>query len=208
MLRRFFSGSLRFHLRLPLQTPASHLLPPAYPDSLSSFNRASDLHFLILRLFSTSGRDGSNGNGGIWNNSDGSDELKASLFGDDTFGSDSADEVNRTRSSDAWGDGSAEETKGDLFAETEQEEGAAMNETETWSFGDAAEEKGGLFESLEEGEVGLEGFSGGLVEEREDKGELDEAELDKKEKELRETLKGLDLFVFEHLPIHELKFIV
>jgi hypothetical protein len=44
--------------------------------------------------------------------------------------------------------------------------------------------------------VGLEGFAGGLAEEREEKVELDEAELDKKEKELRETLKGLDFSFF------------
>lgn len=126
---------------------------------------------------------------------DGSNERKSSLFGDDALEADSADEVNRARFSDAWGDGSTDETKGDLFAETEQEGGAGMNEAETWSFGDGAEERGGLFESLEEGEAGLEGFAGGLVEEREEKVELDEAELDKKEKELRETLKGLN-FLF------------
>jgi hypothetical protein len=94
------------------------------------------------------------------------------------------------------GDGSADHTKRDLFAEAEQEGGAGLNEAETWSSWDALEERSSLFESLEEGEVGLEGFAGGLAEEREEKVELDEAELDKKEKELRETLKGLDFSFF------------
>lgn len=107
------------------------------------------------------------------------------------MGSDPAEEVNRARVSDVWEDGSTDETKEDLFAEAEQEGGAPVKEPEPWSFGDATEERGGLFESLEEGEVGLEGFSGILVEEKGKKVELDEAELDKKEKELRETLKGL-----------------
>lgn len=203
MLRRLFSGPLRFHLHLPLQTPTSHLLRPISHPSLSSFNHTRDLHYLTLRLFSTSGRDGSDGTGGIWKDSEDADELKASLFVDDALGSDPADNVNRARVSDAWGDESTDETKVNLFADTEQEGGTGMNEPEPWSFGDAAEEGGGLFgdaveeggdlfESLEEGKVGLDGFSGDLVEDGRKKVELNEAELDKKEKELREILKGLD----------------
>lgn len=130
------------------------------------------------------------------------DELKSSLFGDDASGSDPTDKVNRPMFSDAWGDGSTDDNKGDLFADTEQEGGAGVDKHDLRSFGDEAEEKVRLFESQEEGEVGLEGF-GGLVEEREKKEELDEAELDRREKELRETLKGLDYFFsYEHL-IHE-----
>lgn len=131
------------------------------------------------------------------------DELKSSLFVDEASGSDPADKVNRPMVSDAWGDGSTDDNKGDLFADAEQDGGAGVDKHDPWSFGDEAEEKGRLFESLEEGEVGLEGFGGGLVEEREKKEELDEAELDRKEKELRETLKGLDFFSYEHLLIHE-----
>lgn len=193
MLRRFFSGPLRLHLRLHLQTPASPLLPPAPPFSLSSVNHTSDFHFLTLRPFSTSGRDGEDGTGDIWKTLD-ADELKSSLFGDDASGSDPTDKVKRPMFSDAWGDGSTDDNKADLFADTEQEGGAGVDKHDLWSFGDEAEEKVRLFESQEEGEVGLEDFGGGLVEEREKKEELDEAELDRRETELRETLEGLDFF--------------
>ncbi|KAJ3699673.1 hypothetical protein LUZ61_003378 [Rhynchospora tenuis] len=192
MLRRLFSGPLRHHLRVPLQTPAPSLLPPtSSPSSLSSFNPTSDLHLLTLRLFSTSGRDGFDGSDGIWKTTTDGDETTSSLFGDDASGSDPFGGDNRSTVSDAWGNESTEESKGDLFADTEQEGGGAgMNEHVPWSFGDEAEEKGGLFESVEEGEVGLEGFAGGLVGEMEKKDELNKAELDRKEKELREILKG------------------
>lgn len=98
--------------------------------------------------------------------------------------------------SNAWGDGSTDDNKADLFADTEQEGGAGVDKHDLWSFGDEAEEKVRLFESQEEGEAGLEDFGGGLDEEREKKEELDEAELDRREKELRETLEGLDFFFF------------
>ncbi|KAJ4817063.1 30S ribosomal protein S9 [Rhynchospora pubera] len=188
MLRRLFSGPLRHHLHLSLQTPTPSLPPPtSSPASLPTGN----LHFLTLRLFSTSGRDGFDGSDGIWKTSTDADETTSSLFGDDASGSDPFGEVNRSAVSDAWGDESTEESKGDLFADTEQEGGAGIKEHVPWSFGDEAEEGGGLFESVEEGgEVGLEGFAGGLVEEMQKKEELDKAELDRKEKELREILKG------------------
>lgn len=197
MLRRLFSGPLRRHLRLPLQSPVAPLLAPTRAVPHSSFNPTGDLHFFTLRLFSASGRDGFDGPGDKWKISPDSDESKSSLFGDDAFGSDPVDEVNRPIGCDARRAGSSDESKGDLFADAEQEgslfadteqEGGAGMGHDLW---DESEEGANLFVSGEEGETGLEGFDGGLVEEKE-KDEFNEAELDRKEEELRKTLKGMD----------------
>ncbi|KAJ3682974.1 hypothetical protein LUZ60_013201 [Juncus effusus] len=187
MLRRLISRQLHLHLRRPLLPPIPH----------SNFTSIDTLRFCSLRLFSASGRDGSDDPNDPWKISPESDESKPSLFSNI---SESDEEV---KGSDAWGNESTAESKRDVFESLEKEEynKAGIRGMGGWERGEGFkpwtigedEEKESLFDSIEKLEVGLRRTGEERIEEeakKEEEEELDVEELKRKEKELKKILKG------------------
>ncbi|XP_072997015.1 small ribosomal subunit protein uS9m [Typha latifolia] len=208
MLRRLLSRHL--HLRLQTLTltssSRSHYSPPPLPPPLPLSSFDPSRRFLLpttLRCFSTSRGDGGDDDGGIWKISPESGDVD-SVFGEDDGGLAGIAEGGEdtlgsvTTGGDPWTEeDSTAERKRDVFGDIDKEfasnEGGEEWETgdgeKPWSLGEA-EEKVDIFGAGEEGELGIDGIGGGQVEDVEKESADEKQQLEKKEQELLETLKG------------------